>query len=63
MYRQTVLISKNNKNKQDRLWRKNRAPTNNPLCSGIDLNRNYDANFGGDGSSDLACSETVILQS
>ncbi|EFX84965.1 hypothetical protein DAPPUDRAFT_194294 [Daphnia pulex] len=42
----------------DRLWRKNRALTDNPVCPGVDLNRNYDANFGGDGSSALACSET-----
>ncbi|XP_032791934.2 carboxypeptidase B [Daphnia magna] len=42
----------------DRLWRKNRALTDNALCPGVDLNRNYDANFGGDGSSPLPCSET-----
>ncbi|RWS24654.1 carboxypeptidase A2-like protein, partial [Leptotrombidium deliense] len=46
----------------DRLWRKNRRLP--PLqkhfareeCFGVDLNRNYDANFGGEGSSDDPCS-------
>lgn len=44
----------------DRLWRKNRRP---PLekgmpdsCYGVDLNRNYDINFGGQGSSPNECS-------
>lgn len=48
----------------DRLWRKNRrlfvSPYNIELagdqCNGVDLNRNYDINFGGKGSSDSTCS-------
>ena len=28
-----------------RLWRKNTAPTINPLCDGVDLNRNFDAHW------------------
>jgi len=39
-----------------RMWRKNRSPQG--ACFGVDLNRNYDANFGGPGSSGQACSET-----
>lgn len=37
----------------DRLWRKTRKP--NGLCYGVDLNRNFDANWGGIGSSDKTC--------
>ncbi len=49
----------------DRLWRKNRRPyTASTLsvndmpdrCNGVDLNRNYDINFGGEGSSPNPCS-------
>lgn len=42
----------------DRLWRKNRKPTNTSVCIGVDSNRNFDANFGGIGSSTDECSET-----
>uniref|UniRef100_A0A4Y0BPJ3 Zinc carboxypeptidase A 1 n=1 Tax=Anopheles funestus TaxID=62324 RepID=A0A4Y0BPJ3_ANOFN len=38
----------------DRLWRKNRKPYG--LCRGVDLNRNFDSNWGGTGSSDDPCS-------
>uniref|UniRef100_A0A182KB79 Zinc carboxypeptidase A 1 n=1 Tax=Anopheles christyi TaxID=43041 RepID=A0A182KB79_9DIPT len=38
----------------DRLWRKNRKPYG--LCRGVDLNRNFDSNWGGVGSSDDPCS-------
>uniref|UniRef100_A0A182T0J0 Zinc carboxypeptidase A 1 n=1 Tax=Anopheles maculatus TaxID=74869 RepID=A0A182T0J0_9DIPT len=38
----------------DRLWRKNRKPYG--LCRGVDLNRNFDSNWGGIGSSDDPCS-------
>ena len=55
----------------DRLWRKNRRKTgsNNSFlhslrtrfaserCNGVDLNRNWDSNFGGVGSSLNPCSE------
>ncbi|CAG2100467.1 unnamed protein product [Medioppia subpectinata] len=49
----------------DRLWRKNRRPytasafgaTEMPdRCNGVDLNRNYDVNFGGEGGSANPCS-------
>lgn len=44
----------------DRLWRKNRRPPTNgntaASCYGVDLNRNYDVNFGGQGSSASQCS-------
>lgn len=42
----------------DRLWRKNRNPTFIPACIGVDSNRNFDANFGGIGSSNNPCTET-----
>lgn len=34
---------------QNRMWRKNRAPSFalNPFCRGTDPNRNFDASFGG----------------
>lgn len=38
----------------DRLWRKSRRPTKNPLCIGTDLNRNWDVHFG-EGSSENPC--------
>ncbi|XP_055525632.1 zinc carboxypeptidase isoform X2 [Wyeomyia smithii] len=38
----------------DRLWRKNRRPYG--LCRGVDLNRNFNSNWGGIGSSDDPCS-------
>lgn len=41
----------------DRLWRKNRR-ANQALCAGVDLNRNWNANFGGTGSSASTCAET-----
>jgi murein tripeptide amidase MpaA len=39
-----------------RLWRKNTAPTTNPDCDGVDLNRNFDAHWSLVGSSDDPCS-------
>lgn len=42
-----------------RFWRKNRRPNaKNPRCPGVDLNRNFDANFGGVGTSGRPCAET-----
>uniref|UniRef100_A0A182QYZ5 Zinc carboxypeptidase A 1 n=1 Tax=Anopheles farauti TaxID=69004 RepID=A0A182QYZ5_9DIPT len=38
----------------DRLWRKNRKPYG--LCRGVDLNRNFDSNWAGVGSSNDPCS-------
>ncbi|KAI9562178.1 hypothetical protein GHT06_013143 [Daphnia sinensis] len=40
----------------DRLWRKNRKPSD--TCYGVDINRNFDTNFGGLGASDIACIDT-----
>jgi len=42
----------------DRMWRKNRNTTPSPTCRGIDLNRNFDYNWGGPGSSHQPCQET-----
>lgn len=39
----------------DRLWRKNRR--RNSYCYGVDLNRNYGYQWGGQGSSQQPCSE------
>lgn len=36
---------------QDRLWRKNRAPSSVPECFGVDLNRNFDFYWGGEGTA------------
>ena len=36
----------------ERLWRKNRSPTSVAWCKGVDLNRNFDINFGGRKSND-----------
>jgi len=41
----------------DRMWRKNRKTLEGP-CTGVDLNRNYDSNWGGAGSTPNKCSET-----
>ncbi|KRZ37633.1 Carboxypeptidase B [Trichinella pseudospiralis] len=45
-----------------RLWRKNRSPAeclnNGQCCRGVDLNRNFNFNFGGQGSSTDPCDET-----
>jgi murein tripeptide amidase MpaA len=38
----------------DRLWRKNRKPYG--ICRGVDLNRNFDSNWSGEGSSADPCS-------
>ena len=47
---------------EHRLWRKTRNPNTNvdnpENCYGIDLNRNFDAGFGGEGSSGDPCSTT-----
>uniref|UniRef100_A0A3B3BKD2 Carboxypeptidase B2 (plasma) n=1 Tax=Oryzias melastigma TaxID=30732 RepID=A0A3B3BKD2_ORYME len=41
---------------KNRMWRKNRAPSQNPKCIGVDLNRNFDANWC-QGASPFPCSE------
>ncbi|XP_038146327.1 carboxypeptidase B2 [Cyprinodon tularosa] len=42
---------------KDRMWRKNRSPTNGTSCIGVDLNRNFDANWCTKGASPDPCSE------
>ncbi|CAK6962472.1 carboxypeptidase B2 [Scomber scombrus] len=39
----------------NRMWRKNRSVSNN--CIGVDLNRNFDANWCTEGASDQPCSD------
>ncbi|CAF1118216.1 unnamed protein product [Adineta steineri] len=46
----------------NRLWRKNRFPTN-ALCNGVDLNRNYPWKWNTGGASTSACSETYCGRS
>ncbi|XP_017573203.1 carboxypeptidase A1-like [Pygocentrus nattereri] len=42
----------------NRMWRKTRKPNSGSRCAGVDPNRNWDAGFGGAGSSSNPCSET-----
>ncbi|XP_067325463.1 carboxypeptidase A1-like [Anolis sagrei] len=42
----------------NRMWRKTRSPNAGSSCVGTDPNRNWDAGFGGPGSSSNPCSET-----
>ncbi|NWI91980.1 CBPA1 Carboxypeptidase, partial [Pitta sordida] len=42
----------------NRLWRKTRSVNAGSRCVGVDPNRNWDAGFGGAGSSSNPCSET-----
>ncbi|XP_040213264.1 carboxypeptidase O-like [Rana temporaria] len=42
----------------ERLWRKNRAPFNNGTCYGVDLNRNFDAQWCTIGASKNCSSNT-----
>jgi len=44
----------------DRMWRKNRHVNVGSVCLGVDLNRNYDSNWGGGGSSTSPCSDTYM---
>ncbi|XP_027870689.1 carboxypeptidase A1-like [Xiphophorus couchianus] len=41
----------------NRMWRKNRKQNRGSTCVGVDLNRNWNAGFGGHGSSNNPCSE------
>ncbi|NP_954965.1 carboxypeptidase A5 precursor [Danio rerio] len=43
---------------KDRMWRKTRKPNPGSSCVGVDPNRNWDAGFGGGGSSNNPCTET-----
>ncbi|SEQ39840.1 M14 family zinc carboxypeptidase [Neolewinella agarilytica] len=40
------------------LWRKNRRVNSGSSCRGVDLNRNYDSDWGGSGSSSSTCSDS-----
>ncbi|XP_075326637.1 carboxypeptidase A1-like [Odontesthes bonariensis] len=42
----------------NRLWRKTRKPNPGSSCVGVDLNRNWNAGFGGPGASSDPCSDT-----
>ncbi|NXL05605.1 CBPA1 Carboxypeptidase, partial [Mesembrinibis cayennensis] len=42
----------------NRMWRKTRSINAGSHCVGVDPNRNWDAGFGGSGSSSNPCSET-----
>lgn len=39
------------------MWRKNRSKKSNTQCRGVDINRNFDYGFGGEGTSSNPCSE------
>ncbi|KAF7649955.1 hypothetical protein LDENG_00133280 [Lucifuga dentata] len=41
----------------NRMWRKNRSFSRESSCVGVDLNRNFDANWGTEGASANPCSE------
>ncbi|KAM8904097.1 carboxypeptidase B2 [Spinachia spinachia] len=41
----------------NRMWRKNRSFSKNSNCIGVDLNRNFDANWCTEGASDEPCTE------
>lgn len=43
---------------RDRLWRKNRRVNSGSACAGVDLNRNWDAQWAQGGSSNSPCSDT-----
>ncbi|XP_043966380.1 carboxypeptidase B2 isoform X1 [Gambusia affinis] len=42
---------------KDRMWRKNRSPQKGTSCVGVDLNRNFDANWCTTGASPDPCTE------
>ncbi|XP_072304469.1 carboxypeptidase B2 [Eucyclogobius newberryi] len=42
---------------KNRMWRKNRSVSPNSRCVGVDLNRNFDANWCTKGASSSPCSE------
>nr|XP_006812385.1 PREDICTED: carboxypeptidase A4-like [Saccoglossus kowalevskii] len=43
---------------EDRMWRKTRSPNEGSTCIGTDGNRNFEYEWGGTGSSGLACAST-----
>uniref|UniRef100_UPI00398EEBF4 carboxypeptidase A1-like isoform X2 n=1 Tax=Pristiophorus japonicus TaxID=55135 RepID=UPI00398EEBF4 len=42
----------------NRMWRKTRSKHAGTQCTGVDPNRNFDANFGGPGASGNSCAST-----
>ncbi|ROL50020.1 Carboxypeptidase B2 [Anabarilius grahami] len=46
----------------DRMWRKNRSVNKDSECAGVDLNRNFDANWCTKGASDNPCDPTYCGQ-
>ncbi|MBK8636570.1 MAG: hypothetical protein IPN72_24695 [Saprospiraceae bacterium] len=40
------------------MWRKNRRINSGSSCIGVDLNRNYNTDWGGAGSSSNTCSDS-----
>ncbi|XP_015207907.1 carboxypeptidase A1-like isoform X2 [Lepisosteus oculatus] len=42
----------------NRMWRKTRSISSGSSCIGVDPNRNWDANFGGPGTSSNPCDDT-----
>ena len=44
--------------KEDRYWRKTRSLNDGSDCIGTDANRNFEYEYGGEGQSDLPCSNT-----
>ncbi|KAG5461091.1 MAG: hypothetical protein BJ554DRAFT_6772 [Olpidium bornovanus] len=44
----------------DRMWRKNREPTPNPLCVGVDTNRNWDFKWRNGVGPEDPCSDDYI---
>lgn len=40
------------------MWRKTRSKYEGNACFGTDPNRNCDANYGGEGSSNISCADT-----
>ncbi|XP_065147793.1 carboxypeptidase A2 [Paramisgurnus dabryanus] len=51
------VFSHTSPNEFYRFWRKNRSVTSDPKCRGVDINRNWDAEFGAPGASDNPCDE------
>ena len=45
-----------------RMWRKSRSKTTNPRCRGVDINRNFDYRWGGEGSSPDICEDIYCGQ-
>ncbi|XP_071380683.1 carboxypeptidase B2-like [Centroberyx affinis] len=43
---------------RNRMWRKNRSHRKGSFCTGVDLNRNFDANWCSEGASNNTCFDT-----